>query len=163
MLQFGMKPPFSFERFLELCEGKIPDGDLSILKKVSLSGEELYEDAALSTLRKWRVFDTALRNALVMIRAARLRRDPEKYLHRDGYTDPSIARIAISAHRNPSILEAERMLDEERWRMLDELCLGHYFDIDFLVIYAHKLLMLQRWERTCGADSLRMLEEVIKA
>ncbi len=161
-LQFGMKPPFSFGKFLQLCAGKISDEDMSILQKISLSGEYPDQDTKLPTLEKWQVFDTALRNELVRIRAARLQRDPEKYLRHDGYTDPSVARIAISAQRNPSILEAERLLDEERWRMLRELCVGHYFDMDFLVIYALKLLMLERWQRIRSADSFQMLEETLQ-
>lgn len=178
MLQFGMKPPFSLGRFLKLCEGKISAEDFSLLEKVSISGDYI-EGSPFSTLQRWRIFDTALRNELVRIRAGRLQRDPEKYLHHDGYTDPSIARIAMNAHRNLSILEAERMLDEERWRMLDELSFSHYFDIDFLVIYAYKLLILMRWDRihprltqdqddtersevSRAADSSRMLEEILK-
>jgi hypothetical protein len=162
MLGFGIKPPFSYQKFLELCEGKVSDEDMDILKKASLSGEYPYKDTRITTLERWRIFDTALRNELVRIRAGRLQRDPEKYLRQDGYADPSVARIAVNAHRNPAILEAEKLLDEERWRMLDELCLGHYFDIDFLVIYALKLLMLERWQRIRTADSLQMLEQVLK-
>jgi hypothetical protein len=162
MLQFGMKPPFSFEMFLGLCEGKITDKDFFILQEVSLSAEGRYEGSALATLEQWRRFDTALRNELVRIRAGRLQREGERYLRRDGYTEPWIARIAMAAHRNPSILQAERLLDEARWRMLDELCLGHYFDIDFLAIYAHKLLILVRWERMRTAESSQLLEEAIK-
>lgn len=161
LLQFGMKPPLSFEQFLRSCTGKISDQDLSILKKVSISGEYPCEDVKLPTLQKWYIFDTALRNELVRIRAARLRRDPKEYLHHDGYTDPFIARIAINAHRNPSILEAERMLDEERWRLLDELGLGHYFDIDFLIVYALKILILERGERIRTADSSSQLEKAL--
>jgi hypothetical protein len=31
MLHFGMKPPFSFERFLEICDRLIPDKDFQVL------------------------------------------------------------------------------------------------------------------------------------
>lgn len=67
----------------------------------------------------------------------------------------------MNAHRNPSILEAERMLDGERWCMLDELSLGHYFDIDFLIVYALKILILERWERIRTADSTGKLQEIL--
>jgi hypothetical protein len=54
------------------------------------------------------------------------------------------------------------MLDEARWRMLEELCVGHYFDLDFLIIYALKLLILERWQRIRTADGGRLLEEVLR-
>ncbi len=162
MLQFGMKPPFSFERFLETASRYIPDRDVEVLKKSSISGE--YDRSAGRTnaaLRRWQAFDIALRNELVKARAARKRLDPSKFIRDGGYAEAALAHLAQAAHRNPSPLEAEEALDEARWRSLDELERGHYFDPDFLVIYAHKLLILLRWERINGADSGRLIEELV--
>ena len=44
---------------------------------------------------------------------------------------------------------------------MDELATGHYFDLDFLISYALKLLILERWERINSADKPRLLEEVL--
>ncbi len=165
MLHFGIKPPFSFEKCLQICHGIISDADIILLKTASRTGEDVYESAQAEDMplaeKRWRAFDTALRNELVKVRAARKRLDPLKYLRQGGYTDPSIAHIAIGAHRDPSILEAERMLDQERWRVLEELAMGHYFDIDALIVYAHKLLILERWENIRSADKSHALEEVL--
>jgi hypothetical protein len=160
MLHFGAKPPFSFEEFFKVCQGLIPDSDIELLKTVSITGEYLYETSQ-PTLKKWFIFDTALRNELVKIRAARKRIDPVKYLRRQEYAEPMISRIAMNAQKNPSLPEAERMLDRERWQALDDLAAGHYFDIDFLIVYALKLMMLERWERVRTADKSRLLQEAI--
>jgi hypothetical protein len=147
MLRFKTSAPISFERFLQTCARFIPLEDLAVLKEVSISGEYDYTKTSAPALKKWHQFDTALRNELVRIRASRGHQDGENYLRRVKYSEPSITHIAISAYRSPSILEAERMLDEARWRALDEFALGHYFDLDFLILYALKLLILQRWEK----------------
>ncbi len=160
MLHFGMKPPFSFERFLQICRRVLPEGDVSILKEASITGEYLY-GTDQPTLKRWRAFDTALRNELVKIRAARKRLNPLKYLRQEVYAEPSITRIALNAYRNPSILEAERTQDQQRWHALDKLATGHYFDIDFLIVYVHKLLILERWEKIHSADKAQLLEEVL--
>jgi hypothetical protein len=153
-LVFGPEPPFSFAEFLDLCRPLIPEADFNILQ-----GSSGYNQP---TLRKWLEFDTALRNELVKIRAARKKIDPERYLRRDGFVDPYITHSAISAYRNPSPLEGQRLLDYARWRLLDELCAGHYFDLDFLIIYAHKLLILERWKRINSADSASLLEGLLQ-
>ena len=137
-----MKPPFSFEGFLEMCDNSILDPDQP-------------------TLKKWNAFDRALRNALVKIRSARKHVDPIKYLHQDEHDDPSITHLAMNAYKNPSILESEKILDEERWHFLEELQSGHFFDIDSLIVYGQKLLILERWERINTSDKSRMLEEVL--
>lgn len=157
MLHFEANPPFSFDKFLQLCQGIIPGCDIGVIKSASLTGEYAYQYAQ-PTLDKWRIFDTALRNELVKIRASRKHIDPQKYLRQDGYAEPDIIHIAMNAYRNTSIIEAERMLDQARWRRLDELAVGHYFDIDFLIVYAHKLLILERWKNIRGADKPHLLE-----
>lgn len=160
MLHFGMKPPFACERFIEYCARFIPESDVATLKKASITGEYLGQGAH-PTLKKWQDFDTLLRNELVKVRASYLHQDPDKYLRQDKYAPTYIMHIVLNAHRIPSILDAEKALDEERWRFLDELAFGHYFDLEILLIYYLKLLILQRWERVYTADKTKILEEAL--
>ncbi len=160
MLHFGARPPFSFESFLRLCEGLIADEDMVILKASSLSGE-YPPDTKQPALKKWRGFDTALRNELVKVRSSRRHLDAGKYLRKDGYGEPSVTSAAVNASRTPSIIEAEKVLGRARWAALEEMSVGHYFDIDALIVYAHKLLMLERWERIEMADKPKKMEELL--
>lgn len=162
MLHLGMKPPFSFAAFIKLCEPFIERREGDALAKIDIAGN--YPPAAkLPTLDRWYEFDRDLRNELVKIRASRKKTDPAKYLRPDdGYTEPYITHIALHAHRNPSLVESERILDEERWKKLDELECGHYFDFDYLIIYGLRLLILQRWERFRSADKKRLLDRALQ-
>jgi len=159
MLHFGNTPPFSFEKFIEMCKDQITEEELSVIE---LTKDIYAAECAQPTLVKWRIFDTALRNELVKIRASRKRLDPLKYVRGgDGYIESYITHIALGAYRNPSIIEAEKFLDRERWRVLDEFTLGHYFDLDVLIVYALQLLILARWVRINSADKSQLLEEVL--
>lgn len=150
-LQFGARPPFTMGKFFSNCEELIPDGDMAELKSsLKDEGEGAYHD-----------FETALRNELVKIRAQRKHLDASRFLRRDGYADQWIFHIATGAYRNPSVIEREKMLDLERWRFLDELSIGHYFDLEFLKIYARKLSILEKWESVRTADSKKLLEEAL--
>ncbi len=158
MLHFGARPPFSLERFLEICQDKISEEDIHLIK---LTQEAFLYTGNQPTLKQWCAFDNALRNELVKIRAGSKHLDPLKYIRGQDYIEPYISRAAMNARRSPSILEAERLLDQERWHRLDELALGHYFDLDFIICYALKLLMLERWERINTADKPKLLNEVL--
>jgi hypothetical protein len=161
MLHFGARPPISWERFIQLASDLLSQEDVGIFK--ACTHQKIYEqELDQPTLNKWRTFDTALRNELVKVRSSRKKTDPAKYLRQDGFTEPAISHLALNATRNPSILEGERLLDGERWHFLDELALGHYFDLDFLIVYALKLLILERWEKIRAADSKKLLEELIR-
>lgn len=164
MLSFGMKAPLSFDRLVYLCKGLVTDKDIETLRAVTVPGGAQDGYAGNRTLAKWRSFDTMLRNELVTIRAQRKKQDPVKYLRQDGSPESAYtAHIAINAYRKPSILESEKALDLERWHELDELASGHHFDLDALVVYALKLMILVKWDAIRAADKGRLLEEVLSA
>lgn len=161
MPRFGAPPPFSFEKFLEVCRRFIPEKDVEMLKITKDAPPYTYAGSQ-PALKRWFAFDTALRNELVKIRAGRRQADAAQYLRPDGYTGPSPMHTALSAHRAPSVLDAERILDEARWSALDEICAGHYFDLDALIVYALKLLILERWESINTADRVLCLEGALR-
>lgn len=161
-LDLGTLPPFSFTAFLDKAKDFIPSQEMEILKNISTGGEYAWEGPLTSVLRKWYAFDTALRNELVRLRAGHKRAGPDRYIRPlKGYPGNDIAHIAISAHKNPSIIEAERFLDEQRWAFLDSLLFGHYFDLGFLAVYGLKLLILQRWERVEQADREELIRNYV--
>lgn len=58
--------------------------------------------------------------------------------------DAASAQIARDAMNQDSPLAAEAVLDRARWRRLDDLEIGHYFDIEKLAVYLYRLLLLRR-------------------
>jgi len=156
-----LKMPLSYARFLEACRGLIDDEEAAVLETLRGWDPARWLASEAPFLRQWRHFEIALRNELVRQRAVRRHVDAGKHLREDGLVDIWIAQIAVNAVRNPSLLEAERYLDEERWKKLDELCLGHHFDFDALLAYGMKLLILERWERVAAADKTKVLEETL--
>ncbi len=144
-----------------MCVGLIPQQDIDILKESCNIGTDFIYAGSSQALKKWRSFNIALNNEIVKIRAGRRRVSPEKYLRNDGYSSLDVAHIAISSYRNPSLIEGESMLDQARWNYLEELSFGHYFDLDFLIIYLQKLLILERWRRINTANKSELLDSVL--
>ncbi len=160
MLHFGQKAPLSFETFLEKCENSISEEDFNILSSLPhvMEDKELQKAAVVQEFFE---FETSLRNELVKLRAARKHIDPNINIREVSFFDSQIPHIALNAYKSISILEAERILDLTRWQRLDDLGQGHFFDLDALVIYAFKLLILLRWDNIKAADSAKALEEAL--
>ena len=158
MLNFGQEPPFSFETLLLKCAELIPQQDWEILKGLSQGDIGSQKQ---TTLKKWLGFEMMLKNELVRARSLRHKVDPAKYLRPDGYAGQSFYHAATAACKSPSLLEGEKILDIARWNYLDELSFSHYFDLDLLIIYALKLLILERWERINSADKEKLLNEAL--
>lgn len=161
-LQFGMPAPLGMDRLLEICAASVPERDRQIIRDI-VDPFLLERVIGQPTLDAWIAFETALRNELVRIRASRRKVDPAKYLRRDGTGDPALYHLALHAHRIPALLESERFLDAERWKKLDHLGLGHYFDLDALVVYALKLSILIRWDRIGKLDKEQQLQRLMVA
>ena len=162
MLHFLGKAPSSFDKFLKDCQDFIPQEDFKIISKLL---EPIVDCSKITqpTVKKWLEFDMQLRNELVKVRALRRHVDPAKYLKSNVCSTLSVAHIALAAQRNTSIIEGEKYLDSERWKFLDELAVGHYFDIDALIVYAYKLQILIRWENINSANKELLLEGVLNA
>jgi len=160
MLQFGVKPGFSLEQFLATCRDLIPEKDWQVLE---LSSREalLEQDSKQPTLKQWVEFEVGLRNELVKIRSGRKKIDPAKYLRREGHSESALYHIALNSHRIPSLVDAEKFLDQQRWLRLEELSFGHYFDLDALIIYCLKLRIIWRWENVAQADKQAQLARVL--
>ncbi len=163
MLHFGMKPPFSYERFLEMCHPFIPETDYFLLSHLPLPEQYADRQEWPAVIRAWIAFDTSLRNELVRLRTARRHLEPAPFLRAGESMDSSIASAVKAAGMQPSILEAEQILDEARWRFLENRATGHHFDRDVLVVYAYQLRMLQRWETIRDADADRLLDRAFPA
>jgi len=154
MLNFGAHPPFSFEKFLGRCQNLIPEAALAEIR--DLAGDGLSGQDSPS-VKQWLNFEIVLNNELVKLRSLRKKVPAEKYLRPNEPADSALYHIALAAHRNPALNEAEIILDQARWDFLDDLSFGHYFDQEFLLIYALKLLILERWERIHQADGQALL------
>jgi hypothetical protein len=158
-LTFPALPPINRQKFLDACRDLVTAEELLLLEALLEDKELPVKDYAL--LARWVDFDTALRNELVNLRAGRKRKDPQKYIRENIYWSPEAIHAAMAAYKDISILDAEKILDLERWRYLDELCAGHFFDFEFLIVYALKLKILERWEKIRRADKVKLLEEAL--
>jgi len=159
-LKYGEKSPLSFDRFLSLCDGFIPEEDMRLIE--SIKGGPVFDyTGGQATMRKLRNYEICLRNDIVKTRASRKRIDPAPYLRAvEGdtcYSDHTV----INAQRAANPLESAKVLDQARWQVLDELSIGHYFDIDILIAYAFKLKILERWDVIHKDNNISTLEKVL--
>jgi hypothetical protein len=108
---------------------------------------ELQSGPAVVT--NWQRFERGLRNELVKVRAGKLGTDPSEYVRTDdaGRDDTDRAGLADAARESSgeeSPLSGEDVLGRARWGFLNELEVGHFFDVDSLVVYYLKLQILAR-------------------
>jgi hypothetical protein len=158
-LEFGNPPILSLQTFLSDCERLISPEDYTQIQKAL--GVDEGEAAPMSnpTTKSWQQFMNALRNQSAWTRATRAQKDPQPYLKGERAFEADIVQAISAAEKNPNPLEGELLIDRLRWQKLDELCCGHFFDLEALIIYALRLKILDRFEKMDSVRGQQIFEE----
>lgn len=156
------------EDFLEAARQNLSREDFRHLSEASIEPADV-GPRTLAILRQWQEFELGLRNALVRLRAPILNVTPETYIRvqssgDDGSSRPGLMDAARQTMSDESPLSAEHHLGRLRWQYLSELAVGHYFDLDAVIVYFLKLQLLARnrlFNRQDGEQAYRSATEEI--
>jgi hypothetical protein len=156
LLKFEDLPPLEMEDLYYSCRDNIREDDLELVQSASL---EPGENLDCEVLGQWYTWERSLRNELVRLRSQKLGEESDRFL-REGEIVPGLSETAREAFSQDSPLEAENILDRARWLKLEELEVGHYFDLVKLVIYTLKLKLLKRRSFFREESGREMFEEI---
>ena len=143
-IEFGQKPPFSEEEFMQQAALWMPKNDYDHLEEVVIGAKEKHLHLS-DVVKKWHDWETALRNCLVSARALKRGIDPGKYLKGteipEGYVRSAVQELIKFDDQK----KAEKAIDLLRWKFFDELAIAHSFDFHVALTYFLKLKILSRW------------------
>ena len=126
--------PMSYEEFLRCCQGNVSGETYEKLSSLTLSAAEG------PLLKEWAATYGSLMKELNAQRSLTLGKAYPSGCERDGMNSKVIA--AVLAAKNP--LEAEQLLLDYQFELLDSLVGLHMFDDQVLFGYAVKLKLLER-------------------
>ena len=147
-LSFETERTLSPDSFLEMAEANLSSPDMRALRRARIDAPVELEDAP-EVVIEWQRFERGLRNELVKIRATRKAVDAAEYIRRDDAGNDETSRIGLAevareAFGEESPLTGEHALNRLRWAYLDELEVGHFFDLNRVIVYYLKLQILAR-------------------
>lgn len=117
-------------------------------------------------IRSWYGLDRMIRNSQVRFLASKEGFDPGKYIvgetdSRDEEAWPVLQQI----FRTEDLLEREHALDRYRWDRITELTTFHYFDMDVILGFLAKAMIVGRWsslDRDKGAELFRRYVDEVR-
>lgn len=142
VLILGERPPFSAQEFVFKCKGALSEEDLACLRALLAGGGE---DLDVPFCRTWHRSERHLRLAVAQVRAGRLGLDMNKYAEKYRTLDPEVQRVVVDAFAKTNPLERERVIDEHRWRLLDELANTEPYGLAAVLAFAIRLQIADRW------------------
>jgi hypothetical protein len=135
--------------FLTMLGDHLTDTDLDIVARATIEAPREQDTTGNETVRAWVEFERGLRNALARLRAGRRLVDPAQFVRNDqsgneGSDSFEMREAVRDAWNQDSPLSSEDSLDRARWNYLDDLEVGHFFDLDIIIVYYLKLQILAR-------------------
>ena len=144
--------PITTDFFLDECKKWLSDEDWKMLLSAEVHCQEgRCEDTQV--LKEWKEFDLSLREKLAEIREAQKTGEEAR-----------VEEFLKSALDQPTPLLKERALAKVRLDFIDEASFGHFFDINWLVLYFLKLQILERlskFNKDKGEEIFYKLCEVV--
>lgn len=159
LLSFGGKMPLTIEGFQEDCRRLLSEKDYALAERL-WAPDETGTGTGNRVLDAWLHFDRGFRNELAWHRADHLNKDPLKYLRGARTLVSSCVDDIQRALKIDNLLQAEEILSRARWQFLDELGMGHYYDIESVFIYYLKLEILKRHQEYGSAEGRNRLQEI---
>ena len=143
MLDF-QRPAFDggVQAFDTMCRNALDEKDADMLAAVTLENPPAQEVNSRVHFQ-YILWDTNLRNAVA--NAAVPEGRARKYLHKEEDFFSGIDYIVQNAAAKDDPLERDRIIDQARFDKIEELAALNRFDIEFLVAYRMKLLIIEKY------------------
>lgn len=154
--------PISYDYFLDLCNRFLDGSVLAQVNKLSLEPTRSDEKTGFSFLDTWYAWERNLRLAMAQLRAQKMNK---------AFSDVALStitqdiqQIAKTACSFDSPLEAERFLNLERVKKIEELVPTDSFSPNAIFAYGLKLKMaerIQKFDEKIGMQSYRIIYDQI--
>ena len=148
-INFGSKPPFTYEEFEDLAFRYINKKDKDLLRTLSLEPNRNGKKTSSHFLNRWYEFERSIRLALRELRAGKLKWenvDISYEEHEKVVSSYYAQNVASQAFNMEDPLQAELFLDKKRFEFLHSIKAEDAFSSDALFSYAIMLLLIIREE-----------------
>jgi len=158
VLYFESQPPFTVEEFLIKIESLLTKEDYALLMKIINDDREV--DTSNEVVKNIILFSRGFQNDLTYFRAERAKKDPADFLRGGRTGNQRYQEVIVQAAKNANLLEAEKMIDQFKWEVWDNLVANSFFEIENIVIYALKLAVLDKYRDIRSTKGNEIFNEV---
>jgi len=148
------------DEFLDACRTTLKPEDWDLVSSIELGSDE--HDSDNPTYAAWLKWERSLRSELARLRAQKRSVDSAPFVKEAAHSQV-VLDTARSAFAETAPEHAEEILLRAMWRCLDDLEVGHHFDVDKLIVYFLKLRILDLKRRRNKEDGLRMFSAQYEA
>ncbi|HIZ86242.1 MAG TPA: DUF2764 domain-containing protein [Candidatus Coprenecus stercoravium] len=116
-------------------------------------------------LRKYFDLDRKMRNAQAGYTAAEEGLTPDSYTIGETESAKEEMSVLMPIFQNSNLIEREHLLDRFRWDRITDMTVFHYFDMDVILAFLTKGMIVSRWSRMDkerGAELFRQYVDEVR-
>ena len=161
LLRFGEKAPLTYESFLASSRDCLSEQEAGVLASLQLCPERA-RAVDLPVIEEWQQEETYLRNLLAAQRGRNRKVEASGWQRESSHYSALLVKRIEEIMALPNAWEKEQAVDFLRWQRLDELNAGHLFDFATVIIYAYRLLILEKQRLREEEAGSRFAVELLK-
>lgn len=163
LLRFGEKAPLTYEFFLASSRDCLSEQEAGVLASLQLCPERERGALDLPVIEEWQQEETYLRNLLAAQRGRNRKVEASRWQRESSQYSALLVKRIEEIMALPNAWEKEQAVDFLRWQRLDELNAGHLFDFSTAIIYAYRLLILEKQRLREEEAGSRFAVELVEA
>lgn len=116
-------------------------------------------------IRAYFEMDRRIRNAQATYLAQKEGKDPDRYTIGETESSKETYPELQQIFQNPDLFDREHQIDRFRWDRISELTLFHYFDMDVILAFLAKGMIVGRWsslDKEKGASLFKMYVDEVR-
>jgi len=161
LVDIDSKLPFSSEEFLADCQRLLIKEDYYLAYQVLVNAGNGIQTEN-TTIKNLIQFDQDFRNELAFYRAEYAKQDPSDHVRGEKSSALGLVEAINPLLKANELLEVEKTLDRIRWKNYDYIGSGHFYNLEYIIIYGLKLRIVERYETINSPKGKEIFEEYKK-
>jgi hypothetical protein len=174
----GESDPYFRDVFSIAAENKASESGPALLKLMTASYMRSCFSVSNAFLRRWFNFEFTLRNLMIWLNCHKFKLNPEleilgeydaaSFLRKNKPGEADLSswdyryREAVAQYDNPNLALREYIIDEMKWRFLEELEADYSFQVENLLAYAIRIQITERNNKRFEEKGRQKLEAMIE-
>lgn len=158
-LDFDGELPFSVQEFLDSARQQLKKSDFRVIESL-LNNQPV--QTSNSTLAAIDQFERDINNEVAAHRARKANKEVKEHIRGNYQYNYAIAQMVKEAAEAADPLEGDKLISQARWRYYDELAVGKFYNLEYILLYGLKLKIVDRYFSIASPRGKEIYQELKK-
>ncbi len=158
-LDFDGELPFSVQEFLDSARQQLSNKDFAVVHGLLTNQGAATSHPILSAVDQ---FERDINNEVASHRARKANQEPREFIRGTYQFNHLIAQLVKDAANAADPLEGDKMISQARWKYYEDLSVGQFYNLAYILLYGLKLRIVERYSNIASPKGKEIYEDLKK-